>query len=229
MNKHGHYCKICGDYKANEKFSGKGHANHICRKCATLSAEAKAEMETITKLSNLPFVLSKEQKKWLKNRTTDKRPTVRALAQEEYNMRFDAPVEFLFEEMAAFDVGMQEEFEAQRHLTTEEFVRINPEGKLLDFEIFKRANTGDEDAIASVIAYYERELGGYLPQTPDETDIQCHQDLIWALRQAIVKYKIRPDDTYYSYDEILDMAHKILNEEDAADIAALIDPEVFLS
>jgi len=28
---HGHYCKICGEYKANEKFSGKGHAAHICK------------------------------------------------------------------------------------------------------------------------------------------------------------------------------------------------------
>ena len=26
MKKHGHYCKVCGEYKANEKFSGKGHA-----------------------------------------------------------------------------------------------------------------------------------------------------------------------------------------------------------
>ena len=24
MKKHGHYCKVCGEYKANEKFSGKG-------------------------------------------------------------------------------------------------------------------------------------------------------------------------------------------------------------
>ena len=22
---HGHYCKVCGEYKANEKFSSKGH------------------------------------------------------------------------------------------------------------------------------------------------------------------------------------------------------------
>jgi len=26
MKKRGHYCKICGEYKSNEKFSGKGHA-----------------------------------------------------------------------------------------------------------------------------------------------------------------------------------------------------------
>ena len=31
MKKRGHYCKVCGEYKANEKFSGKGHAAHICK------------------------------------------------------------------------------------------------------------------------------------------------------------------------------------------------------
>ena len=29
MKKQGHYCKVCGEYRANEKFSGKGHAAHI--------------------------------------------------------------------------------------------------------------------------------------------------------------------------------------------------------
>jgi len=27
----GHYCKICGEYKTNKAFSGKGHAQHICK------------------------------------------------------------------------------------------------------------------------------------------------------------------------------------------------------
>ena len=39
---HGHYCKICGEYKANEKFSGKGHATHICKACSRLSTAQKA-------------------------------------------------------------------------------------------------------------------------------------------------------------------------------------------
>ena len=30
----GHYCRIWGRYRANEKFSGKGHARHICKDCA---------------------------------------------------------------------------------------------------------------------------------------------------------------------------------------------------
>lgn len=31
---HGHYCKICKEYKANEKFSGQSHAVHICKACS---------------------------------------------------------------------------------------------------------------------------------------------------------------------------------------------------
>lgn len=31
--KSGHYCKACGRTVANEKFSGKGHRQHICRDC----------------------------------------------------------------------------------------------------------------------------------------------------------------------------------------------------
>ena len=31
---HGHFCRICQQSKANEKFSGKGHAAHICKACA---------------------------------------------------------------------------------------------------------------------------------------------------------------------------------------------------
>lgn len=55
MKKHGHYCKICGEYKANEKFSGKGHAAHICKICAALPPEKQAEEMTITRLANLPW------------------------------------------------------------------------------------------------------------------------------------------------------------------------------
>jgi hypothetical protein len=30
----GHYCWRCQSYRANEKFSGKGHAKHICKDCS---------------------------------------------------------------------------------------------------------------------------------------------------------------------------------------------------
>ena len=74
--------------QANEKFSGKDHAAHICKSCASLPPEKQAEQMTINRLLNLPWRLSKEQIFWLKNRMEDKRPEVRALAKEQYEMRF---------------------------------------------------------------------------------------------------------------------------------------------
>ncbi len=40
----GHSCRICGKTKSNESFSGKGHKNHICKKC---SQWPKGEIEAI--------------------------------------------------------------------------------------------------------------------------------------------------------------------------------------
>lgn len=229
MKKRGNYCKICGQYKANEKFSGKGHANHICKTCASLPAEKKAEMETLNRIHNLPLRLSDEQKKWLKKRTKDDRPAVRALAQEEYDMRFNYDMDMDIDNFTELDAMMQEEIDFQRHLTPEIFASINPNGKLLDFDIFKRANAGDPIAIEEVMKHHHDELWGYMAPEPDEIAIQVQEDLLRAFREAIQKYQIHPDDTYYCYDEILDMAHNILAVEDAAEMAFFTEPPSFIS
>jgi hypothetical protein len=39
----GHYCKVCGRYRANEKFSGKGHRQHICKDCNQERAAQKRD------------------------------------------------------------------------------------------------------------------------------------------------------------------------------------------
>lgn len=93
MKKRGHYCKIYGEYKSNEKFSGKGHAAHICKTCASLPPEKKSEMAAMNRLLNLPWRLSKEQISWLKKKMHDKRPDIRALVKEQYEMRF-SPARF---------------------------------------------------------------------------------------------------------------------------------------
>ena len=77
----GHYCKICGEYKANEKFSGKGHAAHICKICSRLSAAEKAKAMTINRLLNLPVNrLSASDKEWLENWVKDRHSKVEELA-----------------------------------------------------------------------------------------------------------------------------------------------------
>jgi ribosome-binding protein aMBF1 (putative translation factor) len=35
----GHYCRICGRTRANEKFSGKGHKNNVCKDCSSKSVK----------------------------------------------------------------------------------------------------------------------------------------------------------------------------------------------
>ena len=54
MKKRGHYCKVCGEYKANEKYSGKGHAAHICKTCAALPPEKQAEEMTVKVAAEAP-------------------------------------------------------------------------------------------------------------------------------------------------------------------------------
>jgi DNA replicative helicase MCM subunit Mcm2 (Cdc46/Mcm family) len=44
----GHYCRICGRERANERFSGKGHAAHVCKDCAR-EQKAKARREKATR------------------------------------------------------------------------------------------------------------------------------------------------------------------------------------
>lgn len=87
--KQGHYCKVCGEYKANEKFSGKGHAAHICKAYSRLSVTEQAEAMTINRLMNLSMGrLNSSDKEWLENRLHDQRPEVAATAREIYNLHF---------------------------------------------------------------------------------------------------------------------------------------------
>ena len=40
----GHYCRICGQERPNEQFSGKGHRLHVCKRC---NAKPKGERQII--------------------------------------------------------------------------------------------------------------------------------------------------------------------------------------
>lgn len=86
--KRGHYCKVCGEYKSNESFSGRGYAAHICKKCAALPAAQRSEDMTLTKLWNLPWQLSGQQREWLKGLRNDSRSEVASTARELYTDRF---------------------------------------------------------------------------------------------------------------------------------------------
>jgi hypothetical protein len=45
----GHFCRLCGRHRANERFSGGGHRIHVCRECQRrpdrLAIEARIDIE----------------------------------------------------------------------------------------------------------------------------------------------------------------------------------------
>lgn len=85
----GHYCKICGQYKANEKFSGKGHASHICKACSRLSSAEKAEAMALNRMMNFTMRrLTDSERKWLEARMHDSRQEVADMAREVYRECF---------------------------------------------------------------------------------------------------------------------------------------------
>jgi RimJ/RimL family protein N-acetyltransferase len=73
----GHYCKVCGERKANEKFSGKGHATHICKACSKLSVSQRNEQQRINRIVGIGigmnFFIPKEKLGLLKKYAGDKR------------------------------------------------------------------------------------------------------------------------------------------------------------
>ena len=41
----GHYCRICGRIRPNERFSGRGHATHICKECQRKPREERDRID----------------------------------------------------------------------------------------------------------------------------------------------------------------------------------------
>jgi len=60
----GHYCRICGEYKAKEQFSGKGHARHICKECQSLPEEVKADMVRCNEVERAAFKYPMTHQNW---------------------------------------------------------------------------------------------------------------------------------------------------------------------
>jgi hypothetical protein len=50
---HGHFCWCCGRVRANERFSGRGHARHLCKDCAKLGKEELAYRQAIRDIDRL--------------------------------------------------------------------------------------------------------------------------------------------------------------------------------
>jgi hypothetical protein len=47
----GHFCRICGRSRPNERFSGGGHRTHVCRECRKIPFEERQAMDALTEIT----------------------------------------------------------------------------------------------------------------------------------------------------------------------------------
>jgi ribosome-binding protein aMBF1 (putative translation factor) len=78
----GHFCRICGRERANEKFSGKGHKAHVCKDCSRLPAAERERIDIEEELFG--FVrqsrISPKNKKRLSELVTHEDPNIKMIA-----------------------------------------------------------------------------------------------------------------------------------------------------
>src|SRR5438477_937735 len=47
----GHYCYLCGQRRPNEQFSGRGHRDHVCKKCQRMPGDKCDRIERMEELN----------------------------------------------------------------------------------------------------------------------------------------------------------------------------------
>lgn len=82
----GHWCACCGRVLANERFSGKGHARHICKACSKLDGSEKEYRQALADLDRAmrhtyPFI-HKSRRKWFDALATSPNEKIKKLHAE---------------------------------------------------------------------------------------------------------------------------------------------------
>jgi len=81
----GHYCWACDRRRPNEKFSGRGHARHLCRDCARLGAEELACRQALRNLQRCTTwkgIIPCKRRKSFEGLLHHDDPRIRALAEK---------------------------------------------------------------------------------------------------------------------------------------------------
>lgn len=81
----GHYCWACNRRRPNEKFSGGGHARHLCRDCARLGAEELSYRQALRDLERCMTwegIIPRKRRKAFQQFLKHDDPRILALAKE---------------------------------------------------------------------------------------------------------------------------------------------------
>ncbi len=81
----GHYCWVCNRQRPNEKFSGKGHAKHVCRECARLGGKELAYRQNLRNLERCVSwegFIRRKQRAAFQRFLRHEDPRIRAMAED---------------------------------------------------------------------------------------------------------------------------------------------------
>lgn len=81
----GHYCWCCDRIRPHEKFSGKGHARHLCKDCARLGAEEvnyRQALRNLERCMGLSTTIPRKHRESFNRFLTHQDPRIRAAARE---------------------------------------------------------------------------------------------------------------------------------------------------
>jgi hypothetical protein len=83
--KRGHFCWCCERIRANERFSGRGHARHLCKDCSRLGQEELAYRQDLRDLEQLVTwegFIRRKQRKAFERYLSHSDPRIRKYAEE---------------------------------------------------------------------------------------------------------------------------------------------------
>lgn len=81
----GQYCWACDRRRPNEKFSGRGHARHVCKECAKLGSEELAFRQACRNLERCATwegIIPRKRRKSFQAFLNHDDPRIRALAEQ---------------------------------------------------------------------------------------------------------------------------------------------------
>ena len=81
----GHYCWCCRSILANERFGGKGHRQHLCKKCQRLPAEERefrSEANNLERCITWEGIIPRKRRRQFERFLTHPNARIRSLAEQ---------------------------------------------------------------------------------------------------------------------------------------------------
>jgi hypothetical protein len=129
----GHFCWACQRYVPNERFSGSGHARHLCRQCSRLGADElrfRQAARDIDRLLTWDGLIRRKQRKSFERFLASPDARIRAYAEtvrahdasvrEEIRQAWLADERAIEEQDAFWSDGSPVDYEAAEHAEPEE-------------------------------------------------------------------------------------------------------------